>query len=323
MEEADFRSVWDARDAALILAESIHSTAFDVDFDVVYKRWRARATCWWDDVNVTPTIEEPLPFMTFHTTDAWHDVPSNWQGTHGPQEHPDHELDDAPHFLHEAPETIRHLYDEFLYQGLIDGPRLSEAIHVRSWYLHHLRQRHWDTPRVLELDGHWRHWARDIAGGWRDQINVDEDIAFYICRPDPPRNVAIAHEIFFDLIVAQGIDVNEWAGLITVIRTDDLAARAEFSRAVSLPQFVSGEHLAMLVGRTQQCHLRGCRIAHARTEIPFTHEPVHEMTNGDAFIIHPRRSQAAAAPILAAQGEELADLDYDTCGDQHPEHAPD
>ena len=323
MEEADFRSVWDARDAALILAESIHSTAFDVDFDVVYKRWRARATCWWDDVNVTPTIEEPLPFMTFHTTDAWHDVPSNWQGTHGPQEHPDHELDDAPHFLHEAPETIRHLYDEFLYQGLIDGPRLSEAIHVRSWYLHHLRQRHWDTPRVLELDGHWRHWARDIAGGWRDQINVDEDIAFYICRPDPPRNVAIAHEIFFDLIVAQGIDVNEWAGLITVIRTDDLAARAEFSRAVSLPQFVSGERLAMLVGRTQQCHLRGCRIAHARTEIPFTHEPVHEMTNGDAFIIHPRRSQAAAAPILAAQGEELADLDYDTCGDQHPEHAPD
>ena len=274
-------------------------------------------------MNVTSTIEESLPFMAFHTTDAWHDVPSNWQGTHGQQEHQDHELDDAPHFLHEAPETIRHLYDEFLYQGLIDGPRLSEAIHVRSWYLHHLRQRHWDAPRVLELDGHWRHWARDIAGGWRDQINVDEDIAFYICRPDPPRNVAIEHEIFFDLIVAQGIDVNEWAGLITVIRTDDIAARAEFSRAVSLPQFVSGEHLAMLVGRAQQCHLRGCRIAHARTEIPFTHEPVHEMTNGDAFIIQPRRSQAAAAPTPAVQGEELADLDYDTCGDQLPEHAPD
>ena len=77
----------------------------------------------------------------------------------------------------------------------------------------------------------------------------------------------------------------------------------------------------MLVGQTQQCHLRGCRIAQARTEIPFTHEPFHEMTNGDAFIIQPRRSQAAVVPPTVPQDNEIADLDYDTCGDQLQEPA--
>ena len=179
---------------------------------------------------------------------------------HGPllqEPHQSKKPGDHPFFLHEAPDTIQDLYNTFLNEGLVDGPRLSESIHVRSWYLHHVHHRIWHTPRILELDGHWSHWARDIAEGWRDQVREDEDLVFFTCHPDPPR-VMGDYEIYFDLILVQGTDFPARAGLITVIRADDTAAaRADYALCcVPCQGFVSGQHIAALANQVQQCHLR-------------------------------------------------------------------
>ena len=264
-----------------------------------------------------------LPLHQHRLTDEWHNVPSQWLTQDGlPQD----QVPGDDHFnLNEAPNTIQELYNTFLEHHLVEGPRLEEAIHLRTWYLHHGQVRQWNTPRIIELDGHWRHWARSIAEGWRDHVRLDEDIAFYVCRPDPPRNVAVQFEVYFDLILTQGLEMPSWSGLITVLRAGDRAARAEYSLAVSLPQYVSGFLLANEANQLQQCHLRGCRIRHARNEIPLSIDPVHAMNNGDTFIIEPARSTAAAASASAdlPTAEPIADTQMDYELDDHqPEDLP-
>lgn len=261
------------------------------------------------------------PLHQHRINDEWHNVPSRLSTLAGPEGDPAHGED---HFnLNEAPNTIQELYNTFLEHHLVEGPQLAEAIHLRTWYLHHSHVRQWHTPRIIELDGHWRHWARDIAGGWRDHIRADEDIAFYVCYPNPPRNVPIQFEVVFDLIITQGLEMPFWAGLITVLRAGDRAARADYSLAVSLPQFVSGFLLAQEANQLQQCHLRGCRLRHARNEIPFSIDPVHAMTNGDSFIIVPASSTAAAATTHAEVANEDAQMDYEqeeSLHDEPPDH---
>ncbi|CAL1135276.1 unnamed protein product [Cladocopium goreaui] len=253
------------------------------------------------------------PLRQHRINDEWHNVPSQWLTQDGlPQD----QVPGDDHFnLNEAPNTIQELYNTFLEHHLVEGPRLEEAIHLRTWYLHHGQVRQWNTPRIIELDGHWRHWARSIAEGWHDHVRIDEDIAFYVCRPDPPRNAPIQYEIYFDLILTQGLEMPSWAGLITVLRAGDRAARAEYSLAVSLPQFVSGFLLAQEAHQLQQCHLRGCRLWHARTEIPLSIDPVHAMSNGDTFIIEPARSSAAASSANAEP--PIADVQMDYEWDDH------
>ena len=296
--------VWEARDSALLLQETLRSSAFDVQFDKVQKRWFIATS---DDRALCDDIGAPL-INHFRINDAWHEVPSNLPNSGGLP----HEQDPGEHpfFLHEAPETIQNLFNEFLNNGLVDGPRLSEAIHVRSWYLHHVHHRHGYTSRVLELDGHWSTWARDLADGWRDLVRPDEDLVFFLCHPDPPRSVGIAQELFFDMILVQGTDFPAYAGLITVIRADDTAARAEFALAASLPRYVSGQHIAAQADQIQQCHLRGCRIRQGRTVLPFNYDPVHEMTNGDSFLIEPERRRPAAQAIPSGQTANQQ-LDYE------------
>ena len=267
----------------------------------------------WNPSCLNTSSQHPL--HQHRINDEWHNVPSQWLTQDGlPQD----QVPGDEHFnLNEAPNTIQELFNTFLEHHLVEGPRLSEAIHLRTWYLHHAHVRQWNTPRIIELDGHWRHWARDIAEGWRDHVRLDEDIAFHVCHPDPPRNVGAQWEISFDLILAQGLDMPSWSGLITVLRVGDRASRAEYSLAVSLPQYVSGFLLAQEANQLQQCHLRGCRLRHARNVIPFSIDPVHAMTNGDAFIIQPEGSQAAAAAPEAETATGDVQMDYEPEEQQH------
>ncbi|CAL1167790.1 unnamed protein product [Cladocopium goreaui] len=183
----------------------------------------------WNPSCLNTSSQHPL--HQHRINDEWHNVPSQWLTQDGlPQD----QVPGDEHFnLNEAPNTIQELFNTFLEHHLVEGPRLSEAIHLRTWYLHHAHVRQWNTPRIIELDGHWRHWARDIAEGWRDHVRLDEDIAFHVCHPDPPRNVGAQWEISFDLILAQGLDMPSWSGLITVLRVGDRASRAEYSLAAA------------------------------------------------------------------------------------------
>lgn len=236
-------------------------------------------------------IEMKEAIYEFRITDNYYNVLPRWER---PGELPDEDAmheGDVPAFLHEAPGSIQNLFDQFLDDGYINGgPGLDESIFLRSWYLHHVNVPAWHRPRTIELHGHWRHWMRDILNGWVDQIYDDQDVELFLCHPHPPRS----GDVTYDLLVVQGTWAPRRAGLTTVLRLNDLAARAHYAVAVSYTPFVSGYQLAVSVNMEQHCQTQICTIRHGRTVIPFSMDPVHEMTDGDTFTIAPRSSEAAA-----------------------------
>ena len=101
------------------------------------------------------------------TTDNFHNVTSRWERP-GELRDDDAGMNDGeiPAFLHEAPASIRAIFDRFLEDGYINGPRLEDNIYLRSWYIHHVHAPVWQRPRTIELHGHWRHWMQDVLHGW-------------------------------------------------------------------------------------------------------------------------------------------------------------
>ena len=248
------------------------------------------------------------------TTDNFHNVPSRWERP-GELRDDDAGMNDGeiPAFLHEAPASIRAIFDRFLEDGYINGPRLEDNIYLRSWYIHHVHAPVWQRPRTIELHGHWRHWMQDVLHGWVDQIIDDQEVELYICSPQPPR----AGDFTYDLLVVQGVWSPRLAGLTTALRMNDPAARAQFAIAASFTPFVSGHQIAATVNLDQHCQFQSCTIRHGRTIIPYNMDPVHEMANGDTFTVAPHASEAATG--TAPMGDDSADSAHN---DQPPNVDP-
>ena len=128
-----------------------------------------------------------------HRSDEFYNVPSRWYGHNDNDDHNDRNEnnaqeqpnDDTGFFLHEAPDSVQLLFDAFLREGLIIGPRLEESVFVRSWHIHHIHEPRCWHHRTLELQGHWRHWFNDILAGWRDKNDPNEDAIFQNCASEP------------------------------------------------------------------------------------------------------------------------------------------
>eukprot|EP00435_Cladocopium_sp_Y103_P011399 s3397_g3.t1 len=165
---------------------------------------------------------------------------------------------------------------------------------IQSWFLHHNDHPRWWRPRRLELNGHWRFWLRDVLDGWRDVYQPDQEVDFAICFPDPPRPHQVQNEIILDLIVIQGLHMPRTAGLISVLQSDR-SSQIDFTLAVSLPEYVSGLHLATCAEVTHACTGSGCEIKHADVIIPCTFDYVHEMQDGDSFTIRLQHELSSAS----------------------------
>eukprot|EP00435_Cladocopium_sp_Y103_P011810 s1660_g3.t1 len=292
------------------------------------KPWSLRPTCFSKQdrpqapLSSQAVLSRGLPTQRWKTTDSWHNVPSTWS-TGGQEGHATEEENDL--FLHDAPASTQRLFDAFLHGGFLEGQRLSDSYYVRSWYLHHQHHPQCHHPRVLEFSGHWRFWMHDLIDGWRDMHQADDALEVYVVNPDPPRPTGDRDDFCFDIILVQGQALPLWAGLITV-----LDARQEnevhFALAASLPQFVSGILLAEQAQQLQVCHLQGCALWHGTHHIPLSHAPVHEMTNGDSFIIVPHHDNDAMqidsehADVDERHGEDIDPPDEE--GEHEEDESP-
>lgn len=180
------------------------------------------------------------------TTDAFHNVLSQFAQDDTDGNDHENEEDDLQHFLHEEPESVQILFDAFLREGLIIGPSLTESVFLRSWHIDHLREHRCWHSRIIELNGHWRTWFSDILSAWRDKNDRNEETIFSLVYPDPPRSIVargVWDEILFDIIIAQGLEAPRKAGLISVLQRDDPNARVRYALAASLPEEVSGHQV--------------------------------------------------------------------------------
>ena len=234
------------------------------------------------------------------TTDQYYNVPSTWFNQNQPQEDEHEDPEDANHFLHEAPESLQNLYDAIFAEGAVIGPRIHESVFLRSWFIHHLHNPQCFQSRIVEINGHWRHWFNDIISAWRDRILPLEQVIFDVVSPNPPRT-GVAHEILFDIILSQGIEAPRRAGLVSICQKDDPAQRVAYAVAVSLSEVTSGHQIVQQAEYLHECNLNDCSIRNCWNRIPFTLEPVHEMQDGDSFIVVVKSVPSSAAVATTAQ----------------------
>ena len=249
-----------------------------------------------------PAIDPPI--SACHRSDNFYDVPSAWS-QHGPENDPNQDDDVETHFfLHEAPDSVQHLFDALQHEGVIFGPRIEDSIFLRSWHIHHLNEPRCWHSRVIELTGHWRFWFGDILSGWRDKNDPNEATIFSVVYPDPPRS-GEGREILFDIIISQGLDAPRHSGLITVLQRDDLIARARYSVAASLPDVVSGFQVVQNAEILHECNMHTCTVRHGHVVIPFTMAPLYDMQDGDAFTIAvSSAASSSSGGVVPCQQEE-------------------
>ena len=212
--------------------------------------------------------------------------------------------------------SVQYLFDALQAEGVVEGPRIHDSIFLRSWFVHHSHMQQCFHSRIIEINGHWRLWYQDIINTWRDKILPLEQVIFDIVRPSPPRTGAY-HEILFDLIVSQGIDMPRRAGLVTILQKDDRAARAAYAVAASLPEQTSGYQIVQSAEYLYGCQVYQCSIRHGWYRIPFTMAPVHNTQDGDSFVVAVfSRAESSSAPV-GSSGSNLPNEDPDQ-GDGPP-----
>lgn len=254
--------------------------------------------------------------MKLRTTDQYYDVPSTWFTQNEPQPDEHENPEDANFFLHEAPDSLQNLYDALFGEGVVVGPRIHDSIFLRTWFVHHLHAPQCFHFRVVEINGHWRHWFNDIISAWTDRIQQNEQVIFDIVQPNPPRT-GVDQEILFDLILSQGIDAPRRAGLVSICQLNDPAQRVAYAVAVSLSETTSGHQIIQQAEYLHGCNWHVCSIRHGWERIPFTLEPVHEMQDGDSFIVVVRSADGTTATSAAAPVDQIMHAMPNPDNDEH------
>jgi len=168
---------------------------------------------------------------------------------------------------------------------------------LRTWYIDHATIRRWTAPRNLQLVGPPTGWEQQFSSIWVDQINPDEWFDVTIIHPDPPRGLANSY-VVFDVIVSQSLQLDRFAGLVTVM-SNMQGSFDTFSVAASFEPRVSGFDIAQAADAAQLCRYQECTVTFGWNEIPYTMRPQHDMSHGDGFQVQiralPRRLTAASS----------------------------
>ena len=187
------------------------------------------------------------------------------------------------------PAFVDDLSTRFLRMGydIFDG---DFDVPVRTWYIDHATIRRWTAPRNLQLVGPPQGWEAQFSSIWVDQINPDEWFDVTVIHPDPPRSPRNSF-LIMDLVITQSLQLDRFAGLVTVFPNNP-GAFDMFSVAASFEPHVSGFEIALAADAADMCRYQECTVTFGWQDIPFTLRPHHVMANGDGFQVtrhHPAR----------------------------------
>eukprot|EP00435_Cladocopium_sp_Y103_P032292 s1431_g8.t1 len=181
-----------------------------------------------------------------------------------------------PAFIHDM---CLDLPEEFL-----DANIFQRGFLVRTWYIHHCTIRRSRVSRCIHLRGPPITWQAQILTVWFDVLIPHEAVAIDVVKPRPPRN---RHEtrLAFDLILSQGLELDRYAGLITVNPSVHTQQIPRYAMAVSFPPETNGQMIVDFLAFQQVCRTFQCFIVHRWDQLPISPLPVHVMQPGDGFVV--------------------------------------
>eukprot|EP00435_Cladocopium_sp_Y103_P051905 s730_g16.t1 len=181
-----------------------------------------------------------------------------------------------PAFVHDM---FLDLTEDFLQANLLERGFL-----VRTWYVHHRTIRRNRVSRCIHLRGPPHVWQAQILTVWFDVLVPLEAVEIDLVKPRPSRT-RDERIIQFDLILSQGLELDRFAGLISVTPASPGIAVPRYAMAVSLPPEVDGLFLVNWCAFQQVCQTFQCMIFHRWNQLQLANTPVHMMQPGDCFEI--------------------------------------
>ena len=176
---------------------------------------------------------------------------------------------------------------------------------LRTWYIDHATIRRWTAPRNLQLIGPPRGWEEQFSSIWVDQINPDEWFDVTIIHPDPPRTAANSF-VVLDVVISQSLQLDRFAGLVTVVPAMQ-AWFGVFSVAASFDPQISGFDIAQAADAAELCRYQECSVTFGWQEIPYSLRPHHDMSHGDGFQVQIRSQPAQLATDTSTQAGSSTD----------------
>ena len=275
MEEADFCSVWEAQNKALLLAEALRSNAFDVDFDKRAKTWVTYAIA--DDSALTSIPSSPFCKVFTSGKPVGHapDGTLEPSGPNQPEPRSDRPLNRPPPTA-EFPAWIHHVWQRLLEEGVSETDEEGPVCHLNSYYISHLTAQRQEHGRPVRFNGNFRNWQREVPLVWADQFDPNRDYEVIFVVPEPP--VTVQRDTVGTILIIQHPDETR-AACLTRAWIPDVPTFQTIQIAHSFRTTIDRNQLLQHGGVLELCndrHDRGfgvCRVCVGRIEYPL-HRPV-------------------------------------------------
>eukprot|EP00435_Cladocopium_sp_Y103_P013768 s4354_g3.t1 len=142
------------------------------------------------------------------------------------------------------PSWLIALSDVFHQRAFTEMQEEGPVCYVLTWFLHGDRYHRCPDPRVVRLTRLSFQWRHDLVMSWRDQLQRDEPVDFWVVHPTPPRSPLESHVAH--VILTQQLPSTQQAVLLTAVIQDPQEALLEHT-AYILPAQVPLAELHHLI----------------------------------------------------------------------------
>ena len=185
--------------------------------------------------------------------------------------------------------------------------RIVQGILVRSWLIHHVTLPRSLQSRQCMLQGPPHTWRDQLIAVWFGANIPQEAVSVDLIKPIPPRNW---HEtsVLFDVVLAQGLESDRVAGLVTVLPTFQHAVLSPYSVAVSFAPLLSGQDVVTQADIQDLCNLYECLIFHEAVFLPIDFNRHFQTIPGVGFVVYvnSRTESPAEAVALTLDAQDPA-----------------
>eukprot|EP00435_Cladocopium_sp_Y103_P066007 s750_g28.t1 len=179
-----------------------------------------------------------------------------------------------PAFIHDM---FLDLPEEFMRADIF-----TRGFVVRTWYVHHRTIRRNRVSRCVHLRGPPPVWQAQLLTVWFDVLIPLEAVDIDLVKPRPART-RDERSLAFDIILSQGLELDRFAGLITVTPSMQNPPFFRYAMAVSLPPDVTGLTIIEMLAFQQVCRTYQRFVFHRWTQLELASLPIHFMQPGDSF----------------------------------------
>ena len=113
------------------------------------------------------------------------------------------------------PDWLNQLQDAFNQHAFIEQTEEGPVIYVLVWFVHGVRLRSNEQPKVVRLDSDHQWWRSEIIFPWRDQFERALPITLNFVDPVPPKEPWQSHAAH--IIVSQAVPEDHVAVLLTPV----------------------------------------------------------------------------------------------------------